>query len=71
MDGETVVPRLLRQSTGKGPGTQHAVLLQPQVEVVARTLVLVKHERGTAGGHSIASCSVVADAVGAPCPALP
>src|SRR5215213_10332333 len=71
LDGETVVPRLLRQSTRKGPGTQDAVLLQTQVEVVARTLVLVQHESGTARSHSIASCSVVADAARALWSALP
>src|SRR5919107_1012820 len=67
LDGETVVPRPLRQSTWQGPGAEHPVLLQPQVEVVPRALVLAQHEGGTGCRHSIVSCSLGAEVTGPPC----
>ena len=45
--GEPIVRVVLGQSLGDGPRAQHAILLQPQVEVVPWPIVLVEDEHGS------------------------
>jgi hypothetical protein len=42
---QPVLPRVRGQAARHGPGPQHPVLLQPQVEVRAGLAVVVQHER--------------------------
>jgi hypothetical protein len=46
LDGQPVLPRLPGQAARHRPRPQHAVLLQPEVEVVPWLLVFVKNESG-------------------------
>src|SRR6478735_5094178 len=53
LDGEPVGAALCRQAPWKGPRPEHAVLLEPEVEVRLRLAVVVQDERRPVVRHGL------------------
>ena len=50
LDGQVVLAAGLRDALGQGPGHQHALVLQPEIEVQPAGVVLLDH-KGVAGSR--------------------